>query len=120
MAGTRKEPLNLSIEAEVIRAFKERMESAGLSVSAVVELFMRAIVSKPQSRDILEGMERFIHISKTMRDEIKERGEKSNEMGNRICAMIYPFHDRAPPIWRVGPHQSSHSSPRSSSSKVLL
>jgi hypothetical protein len=83
MAGIKKEALNLSIEAEVIHAFKERMESAGLSISAVVELFMRAILSKPQSRDMLEGMERFIYITRTMRDEIKERGEKGDEMVNR-------------------------------------
>jgi hypothetical protein len=61
-----KEPLNLSIEGWVIKAFKKSVEGVGLSASGVIEVFMRGMLSD----EPLGRMKRFIDLTTFMRKEI--------------------------------------------------
>ncbi len=58
-----KVPLNLSIEEFVAKEFKERVQRVGLSVSGVVEVFMRGMLSD----EPLERIERSIYLTKLLR-----------------------------------------------------
>jgi antitoxin component of RelBE/YafQ-DinJ toxin-antitoxin module len=60
-----KEPLNLSIEGRVIKEFKKNVERVGLSVSGVIEVFMRGMISD----EPLERMKRFIDLTTIIRKE---------------------------------------------------
>ena len=60
-----KEPLNLSIEGWVIKEFKKSVERVGLSVSGVIEVFMRGMLSD----EPLDRMKRFIDLTTMIRKE---------------------------------------------------
>ncbi len=62
-----KVPVNLTIEEDIIKAFKDAIERVGLSASGVVEVFMRGMLSDESPT----RMERFVEIVRSMRKEIR-------------------------------------------------
>ena len=64
-----KEPLNLSIEGWVIKEFKKNVEGVGLSVSGVIEVFMRGMLSD----EPLNRMKRFIDLTTILRKETSRK-----------------------------------------------